>query len=107
VVEAPSTTEILELLAASVGDADSEHLLAGLRVPLLLIVGGHDPVTSPGQREAFRSAPRGQMLEVTAAGHFVHADDPLQYASAVSDFVRVAAGDLSGTGTGQVPATGS
>jgi proline iminopeptidase len=84
-----------------------QHLLAGLRVPLLLIVGGHDPLTSPEQREAFRSAPRGQVLEVPAAGHFVHADDPLHYASAVSAFVRVAAGDLSGTGTGQVPATGS
>jgi hypothetical protein len=47
------------------------------------------------------------VLEVPAAGHFVHADDPLQYASAVSDFVRSAAGDLSGTGTGQAPATSS
>ena len=41
------------------------------------------------------------------AGHFVHADEPLQYASAVSEFVLACAGDLSGTGTGQVPATGS
>ncbi len=38
------------------------------------------------------------------AGHFVHADDPLQYASAVSAFVRSVVGDLSGTG--RVPATG-
>ena len=83
-----------------------QHLLAGLQVPLLLIVGGHDPLTSPEQREAFRSAPRSQVLEVPAAGHFVHADDPLQYAGAVSGFVRSAAGDLSGSGTGQVPATG-
>ena len=84
-----------------------QHLLAGLQVPLLLIVGGHDPLTSPEQREAFRSAPRSRMLEVPAAGHFVHADDPLQYASAVSGFVRSAAGDLSGSGKGRVPATGS
>jgi pimeloyl-ACP methyl ester carboxylesterase len=82
-----------------------QHLLAGLQVPLLLIVGGHDPLTSPEQREAFRAAPGSQVLEVPAAGHFVHADDPLQYASAVSEFVLACAGDLSGTG--QVPATGS
>jgi proline iminopeptidase len=83
-------------------------LLPRLAVPALLITGGYDPLTSPGQRDAFRSAsPRHRLVEVAGAGHFVHADDPLQYASAVSDFVRSAAGDLSGSGTGQVPATGS
>ena len=105
--EEGSTRHHLALLADPASGQPVQHLLAGLQVPLLLIVGGHDPLTSPEQREAFRSAPDGQMLEVPAAGHFVHADDPLQYASAVSAFVRVAAGDLSGTGTGQVPATGS
>lgn len=102
-----STRHHLAMLADPASQEPVQHLLAGLQVPLLLIVGGHDPLTSPEQREAFRSAPRGQVLEVPAAGHFVHADDPLQYASAVSGFVRSAAGDLSRPGTGQVPATGS
>lgn len=101
-----STRHHLAMMADPAAQQPVQHLLAGLQVPLLLIVGGHDPLTSHEQREAFRSAPRGQVLEVPAAGHFVHADDPLQYASAVSDFVRSAAGDLSGTGTGPVPATG-
>jgi proline iminopeptidase len=83
-------------------------LLPRLAAPALLITGGYDPLTSPAQRDAFRrAAPGHRLLEVAGAGHFVHADDPLQYAGAVSDFVRDAAGDLSGTGTGQVPATGS
>ena len=83
-------------------------LLARLAAPALLITGGYDPLTSPAQRDAFRRASPGhRLLEVAGAGHFVHADEPLQYASAVSDFVRSAAGDLSGTGIGQVPATGS
>jgi len=102
-----STRHHLALLADPASVQPVQHLLAGLRVPLLLIVGGHDPLTSPEQRAAFRSAPRGQVLGFPAAGHFVHADDPLHYASAVSAFVHSAAGDLSGTGTGQVPATGS
>ena len=97
----------LAIVADPASEEPVQHLLAGLHVPLLLIVGGHDPLTSPEQREAFRSAARSRVLEVPAAGHFVHADDPLQYASAVSDFVRSAAGDLSGAGTGQVPATNS
>ncbi len=83
-------------------------LLPCLAAPALLITGGYDPLTSPGQRDAFRrAAPRHRLLEVAGAGHFVHADDPLQYASAVSAFVRSAAGDLSGPPVGPVPATGS
>jgi proline iminopeptidase len=98
-------------LAISADDGAYESLLgllARLAAPALLITGGYDPLTSPGQRDAFRRASPGhRLLEVAGAGHFVHADDPLQYASAVSDFVRSAAGDLSGTGTGQAPATSS
>jgi proline iminopeptidase len=97
----------LAIVADPASEVPAQHLLAGLQIPLLLIVGGHDPLTSREQREAFRAAPRGRMLEVPAAGHFVHADDPLQYATAVSDFVRSCAGNLSGAGTGPVPATGS
>jgi proline iminopeptidase len=82
-------------------------LLPRLTAPALLITGGYDPLTSPEQRDAFRQAsPRHRLLEIAGAGHFAHADDPLTYARAVSGFVRSAAGDLSGTGTGPVPATG-
>jgi len=98
-------------LAITAGEGAYEPLLGllpQLAAPALLITGGYDPLTSPGQRDAFRRAsPRHRLLEVAGAGHFAHADDPLKYASAVSDFVRSAAGELSGTGTGPVPATGS
>ena len=82
-------------------------LLPRVAAPALLITGGYDPLTSPEQQDAFRRAsPRHRLLEFAGAGHFVHADDPLKYASAVTDFVLAAAGDLSWTGTGPVPATG-
>ena len=66
--------------------------------PALLIIGGHDPLTSAAQREAFRCRPGHRVLEVAAAGHFVHADEPLQYASAVSEFVLAARGASAGRG---------
>jgi proline iminopeptidase len=98
-------------LAISADDGTYESLLGllpRLTAPALLITGGYDPLTSPAQRDAFRrAAPGHRLLEVAGAGHFVHADEPLQYAGAVSEFVLACAGDLSGTGTGQVPATGS
>lgn len=83
-------------------------LLPRLAAPALLITGGYDPLTSPEQRDAFRrAAPGHRLLEVAGAGHLVHADEPLQYAGAVSGFVLGCAGELSGSGTGPVPATGS
>ena len=96
-------------LAITADEASRESLLGLLpqvAAPALLITGGYDPLTSPAQRDAFRQASaRHRLLEVAGAGHFAHADDPLNYASAVAEFDRAGAGDLSGTGTGPVPAT--
>jgi proline iminopeptidase len=65
-------------------------LLPRLTAPALLITGGHDPLTAPKQRAAFRGAsPRRQALEFPRAGHFAHADDPVQYAGTVMNFVRL------------------
>jgi proline iminopeptidase len=64
-------------------------LLAKLRCPALLIAGAFDPVTSAGQRAAFRAAsPAGQSMRFGRAGHFVHADEPGAYAEAVTGFLR-------------------
>ena len=83
-------------------------LLPLLAAPALLITGGYDPLTTAGQRDAFRRAsPRNQLQEVPGAGHFVHADDPLHYASIVADFARSRAGELSGPGAARPRATGS
>jgi proline iminopeptidase len=67
-------------------------LLPQLTAPALLITGGRDPLTAPVQRSAFRSAsPRHQLLEFPRAGHFVHAEEPVQYADSVMNFVRLCA----------------
>jgi hypothetical protein len=64
-------------------------------------------LATPEQRAAFESGPyRRQVAGFADAGHVAHVQDPLPYASAVSDFARSAGGDLSGSGTGQVPASG-
>ena len=64
-------------------------LLPRLTAPALLITGGRDPLTAPEQRAAFRDAsPRNQHVEFAEAGHFVHAEDPDQYAQCVMKFVR-------------------
>jgi proline iminopeptidase len=83
-------------------------LLPRLTAPALLITGGRDPVTSPAQRAAFRAASaRNQLVQFPAAGHFVHADDPVHYATAVMNFVRLCTQDPGepspGAGAQQAP----
>lgn len=52
-------------------------LLADLQMHAFLITGGHDPTTSPEQRDAFgRSSAPHVMREFEHAGHFMHADEP-------------------------------
>lgn len=64
-------------------------LLAGLRAPALLITGGLDPTTSPEQRDAFSHGPAPHATRVFEhAGHFVHADQPDDYAQAVITFIQ-------------------
>jgi proline iminopeptidase len=83
-------------------------LVPRMQAPALLVTGGRDPLRNPEQRAAFEKGPyRRQVAEFAEAGHVAHVQDPLQYASVVVDFACSCAGDLSGTGTGPAPATGS
>jgi proline iminopeptidase len=64
-------------------------LLAGLRMPSLLIVGGLDHVASAEQRAAFRAAlPDAAVREFPACGHFAHVQEPDLFAAAVLEFAR-------------------
>lgn len=63
-------------------------LLAGLRVPALLITGEHDLVTAPEQVAAFRrEVPGGEVANFTGAGHFVQLERQADYTAAVTRFV--------------------
>jgi proline iminopeptidase len=64
-------------------------LLAELKMPAFLITGGQDLITSPEQRGAFARIPAPHtMREFGNAGHFVHADEPDDYAQAVISFIH-------------------
>ncbi|MGW4643748.1 alpha/beta fold hydrolase [Sphaerisporangium sp. NPDC004334] len=68
-------------------------LLGRLTQPALLIKGGHDPVTSPEEIRLFRErVPSGSFRRFDGAGHFVHAEEPEEYARLVAAFVAGEAG---------------
>lgn len=63
-------------------------LLERLTQPALLIEGGHDPVTSPEEISLFQKhVQNGTFRRFESAGHFVHAEEPEEYARFVAAFV--------------------
>ena len=63
-------------------------LLAGLRVPTLLVRGEHDLVTAPQVIERYLAdAPNAVVHTVAGAGHFPSHERPEEYAEVVIDFV--------------------
>ena len=64
-------------------------LLAGLRVPALLIKGRYDLVTGPEQLAGFRASVPDGMVEVfERSGHFAQLEEPDRYAELITAFAR-------------------
>lgn len=63
-------------------------MLSGLQMPVLLIVGKSDLVTSPGQIDAFRDqVPHGRIEVFDHSGHFVQLEQAEEYSALVTEFV--------------------
>ncbi|ADB29524.1 alpha/beta hydrolase fold protein [Kribbella flavida DSM 17836] len=69
--------------------------LAQLTQPALLIKGEYDPVTSSEEIARFQAdAPNATYRQVDGVGHFVHAEQPAEYAELVTAFVLGSAAAL-------------
>ncbi|RIJ70830.1 alpha/beta fold hydrolase [Nakamurella silvestris] len=97
---APDTAELLALYAGSQSPAaiawaqramadrpDSFEVLAGCRVPVLVVVGSQDQVTGLDRAEAMADATPGSTLVVIdGAGHLAAAEAPAAFAAAVTEW---------------------
>ncbi len=59
-----------------------------VRVPVLAIHGADDLQPAASSRSFAELFPNHRMVEIAAAGHFVFADQPAQFAAAVKEFLR-------------------
>ncbi|WP_246456445.1 alpha/beta hydrolase [Nocardioides mesophilus] len=65
------------------------HLLAGLRVPSLLVHGRSDLVVPPEVVETYRTeVARGAVHTFAGSGHFAYHEEPEEYAGVIASFVR-------------------
>jgi pimeloyl-ACP methyl ester carboxylesterase len=67
--------------------ADQTDLLAGIRVPALVLVGELDTITPPGPaREMASAIPGAEFVEIPAAGHLTPVEKPKVVAAALTAF---------------------
>ncbi|MEU6722480.1 alpha/beta fold hydrolase [Nonomuraea wenchangensis] len=78
---------------AMAGRPDSTATLAGLKVPLLVVVGEEDDLTPPAEAKAMAEAVPGARLEVIPkAGHLSAVEQPEAFNAAVSEFLQTELG---------------
>jgi pimeloyl-ACP methyl ester carboxylesterase len=67
---------------------DSTDVLAGTRVPALVIVGDEDERTPPAEAQAMAAVlPRAELVRLPGAGHLSAVEDPAAFTAAVREFV--------------------
>src|SRR5437763_13209092 len=71
----------------AVRDMDHRALLPKIKAPTLVIIGRHDPATTPAAGEFIRSQIPGAAQVVLDAAHISNVEQPAAYASAVVDFL--------------------
>jgi 3-oxoadipate enol-lactonase len=72
---------------------DSTPLLAGIRVPALVVVGDEDALTPPAEMEQMAATiPRATFARIPAAGHLVNFENPVAFNGAVTQFLRAMEG---------------
>jgi pimeloyl-ACP methyl ester carboxylesterase/predicted glycosyltransferase len=82
-----------EALTASIhGEAVTDRtaeLCAGLRCPLLLVVGSDDRITPPAISRALASATGARLVVFEGSGHSPHSRDPVRVNLELRDFARL------------------
>jgi pimeloyl-ACP methyl ester carboxylesterase len=67
---------------------DRRHVLAAIRVPALVIVGGDDVVTTPAENEAIAKAvPGARLRSIPGCGHVPNAESPDAFNQALIEFL--------------------
>lgn len=73
---------------AAIRDMDQREAIRAVANPVLVIVGAHDPATTPRDGEMIQAAIRGARLVSLDAAHISALEEPEAFTRAVLDFLR-------------------
>jgi len=71
----------------AVRDMDHREILAQIRAPALVIIGRHDPATTPEAGEFVRSRIPGAQVAMLDAAHLSNVEQPAQFNESVLGFL--------------------
>ncbi|TVR06095.1 MAG: 3-oxoadipate enol-lactonase [Salinarimonadaceae bacterium] len=72
----------------AIRDMDQRHAIRAIDAPVLVILGAHDPATTPVAGEAIHAAIRGSSIVSLDAAHLSNIEKPEAFNEAVLDFLR-------------------
>lgn len=86
-IEAATPEGVAGALRAMAARGESRSVLAGLQVPLLVLVGADDPVTPPDRAQEIADAGHGDLTVIPGARHLSNLDQPAAFTQALLDFL--------------------
>ncbi|HLX28311.1 MAG TPA: 3-oxoadipate enol-lactonase [Casimicrobiaceae bacterium] len=72
---------------AAIRDMDQREAIRSIRTPTLVIIGAHDPSTTPEAGEAIHRAIAGSEVTTLEAAHLSNVEQPIVFATAVERFL--------------------
>lgn len=88
IIAANSSAGTAAALRSMAARPDSSDLLAGIRVPTLIIVGAEDQLTPPDQSRLMHAGiPNSQLVEIPGAGHLSILENPVLFNQAIETFL--------------------
>lgn len=73
---------------AAIRDMDQRAAISSIDLPVLVIVGAHDPATPPAAGQFIHSQIKGSKLVTLDAAHVSNLEKPAQFSAAVLDFLK-------------------
>ncbi len=86
-------------VCAALRDMDQREAIGAIKQPVLVIVGRHDPITTPGLGALVASAISGAKLVTIEAAHISCVEDPEAFSQATIEFLTAEAPMLTEDGT--------
>ena len=87
VMQSGATQADVDMVCAAIRDMDQRETIRGIRAPVLVIIGAHDPATTPAAGRLIAEAVPGAEAVTLDGAHLSNLEQPEAFARAVVEFL--------------------